>query len=134
MNELFHLLGFTGYYRKFIPLFANINKQLNRLLRKDTKFQWLQHCQAAFEHLKQALFKGTMLQYPSTTKPYMLYTDASHFTYSGVLTQAFESPEDLRPVAFASGLFSEMQQRWSATKKEAYAVFKRGKLHVILQS
>ena len=56
-------------------------------------------------------------------KTYTLFTDASHYAYSGVLTQAVESPEDLRPVVFKSGSFSETQQRWSATEKEAYAVY-----------
>ena len=53
----------------------------------------------------------------------MLFTDISHSAFSGVLTQAVESSEDLRPVAFTTCSFSEMQQRWSANKKEAYAVY-----------
>ena len=52
-----------------------------------------------------------------------LFTDANHFAYSGVLTQAVQSPEELRPVVFTLDSFSEMQQRWSATRKEAYAVY-----------
>ena len=36
--------------------------------------------------------------------------------------EAVECPKDLRPIGFTSGLFSEMQQRWSATEKEMYAV------------
>ena len=44
-------------------------------------------------------------------KPYTLFPDASHFAYSGVLTQAVDSPEDLRPIAYTSGLFSYTQQR-----------------------
>ena len=40
INELHHFLGVTGYYRKFIPLFADNTKPLNILLRKNTKFQW----------------------------------------------------------------------------------------------
>ena len=61
----------------------------------------------------------------STQKPYMLLTDASHYAYSGVLTQAVESPEDLRPVTFTftSGSFSEKQQRWSATEMKSYVVY-----------
>ena len=53
---------------------------------------------------------------------YILSTDASYYAYSGVLTQAVESPDDLRHIAYTSGLFSNMQQRWSATEKEALAV------------
>ena len=52
IDELHHFLGLTGYYRKFIPLFTNVTKPLNKLLKKNTKFQWLPHCQTAFKHLK----------------------------------------------------------------------------------
>ena len=52
-----------------------------------------------------------------------MFTSASHYTYSSILTQAVDSPEDLRLVAFTLGSLSEMKQRWSASKKEAYAVY-----------
>ena len=38
IDELHHCLGLTGYYRKFIPLFADVTKPLNKLLRKGIKF------------------------------------------------------------------------------------------------
>ena len=112
VDELFqHFLGFTGYYWKFVLLSADITKLLNKQLRKDTKFHWSPQCQAAFKHLKQALCKEAILQYPSMEKPYTLFTDLSQYAHSGVLTQAVESFEDLRPVALTLGSFSEMQQR-----------------------
>ena len=104
-------------------LFANITKPLNKLLKKDTKFQWSQQCQMAFNNLKQALCREPILQYPSMEKLYTLFTNASHYAYYGILIQAVDSLEDLRPVAFMSFSFSEMQQRWSEPEKEAYAVY-----------
>ena len=50
-------------------------------------------------------------------KSYTLFTDASHYVYSGVLTQAVENSDDLCPIAYTSGSFPDMQQRWSATEK-----------------
>ena len=55
-------------------------------------------------------------------KPYTLFKDASHYAYSGILTQAVDGPNYLRPIAYISGSFYNMQQRWSATEKEAFAV------------
>ena len=40
IDECYHFLSLTGYYRNNIPLFANVTKPLNKLLKKDTKFQW----------------------------------------------------------------------------------------------
>ena len=53
LDELHYFLGLTGYYRRFNPLFANITKPLNRLLKKDTKFKLSAGCQPAFEHPKK---------------------------------------------------------------------------------
>ena len=55
MDELHHFLGLTAHYRKFISLFADITKPLNKLLEKGIKFQWSTESQSAFEHLKKAL-------------------------------------------------------------------------------
>ena len=34
MDELCHFLGLTGYYRRFIPLFTDIAKTLNKLIKR----------------------------------------------------------------------------------------------------
>ena len=51
------------------------------------------------------------------------FTDSSDYAYFGVCTQAVEILEHLGPAAFTLGTFLEMQQRWSATEKKAYAVY-----------
>ena len=43
--------------------------------------------------------------------------------FSGILTQAVNGPDDLRPIADSSGSFSNTQQRWSATEKEALTIY-----------
>ena len=77
-------------------------------------------------------------------KTYTLFTDTSHYVYSGAHTQVVESPEDLRPIANTSGTFLDMQQRWSATEKEVFSIYKfilefdlkpkSGKMCTMLQS
>ena len=123
INDLCHFLSLVAYFRKFVPLFVDITKPLNELLKKDTKFQWSPKCQAAVKHLKKVLCKKPILQYPNREKSYTLFTDISHYAYSGVLTQAVDSPEDLRPTAHTSGSFSDMQQKWSVTEKEDFGVY-----------
>ena len=45
-------LGFTGYYRRFVPDYSTVAQPLVRLLGKDCKFQWTVACQDAFKALR----------------------------------------------------------------------------------
>ena len=79
VKEIKQFLGLTGYYRKFVPRFADISRPLTTLMKKDAKFEWTSACQKSFELLKEALCGEPVLKYADTNKPYTLYTDASKF-------------------------------------------------------
>ena len=88
MKEIRQFLGLTGYYRKFVPRFADISRPLTRLTRKETTFNWTPECQKSFELLKSYLCGEPILKYADTSKPYTLYTDTSKYSWVGVLTQS----------------------------------------------
>ena len=110
VDEVHHLLGLTGYYHKFISLYADITKPLNNLLHKKTPFAWLEECQYFFKQLMKALCNPPIWQHPDPAKPYMLFCDASNYAFTGVLTQAYKDSEDLRPITYTSSSFSPVQQ------------------------
>ena len=132
-KEIKQFLGLTGYYRKFVPRFADISRPLTTLMKKDAKFEWTSACQKLFELLKEALCGEPILKYADTSKPYTLYTDASKFGWAGVLTQPHTTTIDDKstttdhPVAFVSGLFRGSQLNWAALMKEAFAIYMSGK-------
>jgi hypothetical protein len=54
-------LGHTGYYRKFIKGYAQITTSMEKLLRKDTKYQWNDECQHGLDTLKENMVTAPIL-------------------------------------------------------------------------
>ena len=129
MKEIKQFLGLTGYYRKFVPRFADISRPLTQLTKKEMKFMWIPECQKSFKLRKSFLCGEPILKYADTSKPYTLYTDASKYGWAGVLTQSHITVIDGKsvttdhPVAFVNGLFRGSQLNWTALTKEAYAIY-----------
>ena len=128
-KEVKQFLGLVGYYRKFVPKFADIARPLTNLTKLDIPYEWTNRCQEAFEFLKQMLLKEPILKYPDPSKPYTLFTDASKFAWACVLTQEYEHEFDgkkrkiLHPITYMSGLFKGSQINWATLTKEAYAIY-----------
>ena len=81
IDEVCQILGLLGYYRSFVPVFANISLPITSLLEKNTPFVWSQKCQLTLDYLKEVFCNKPILQFPDPNKPYILYTDASNNTY-----------------------------------------------------
>ena len=97
-KEVKQFLGLVGYYRKFIPRYADIARLLNALTRKDTEFEWTDICQKSFDLLKAMVSEEPILVYPDPSKPYILFTDASKYDWSCVLTQEYTHEIDDKTV------------------------------------
>ena len=87
LKSVRQFLGFVGYYRRFIPRFADIAEPLVALTGKDVPFVWRPECAAAFLLLRDALVRSPILAFPTESGDYVLDTDASNFGLGGVLSQ-----------------------------------------------
>ena len=128
ITELRQFLGLGGFYRKYIPFFADVTPCLNTMLRKGATFHWTTQCKNAFKLLQDELVKMSALHYPNPNKQFKLFTDTSKHSYSGILHQEKMSnvsgtEASLIPIAYFSGSFSRTQQLWNTTQKECYAVY-----------
>ncbi len=72
--------------------------------------------QQAFDNLKAAIAKETVLAYPDFSKLFEIFTDASSTELGAVMTQ------DNRPIAFFSRKLSARQQKYSVTEIELLAI------------
>ena len=120
-KQVKQFLGLVGYYRKFVPRFADISRVLTKLTRKDEEFKWTPECDKCFHMLKDYLQVALILRYPDPAASYTLYTDPSKYVYVGVLTQRQDDTD--HPVTYVSGLFRGSQLNWAALTKEAYAIY-----------
>ena len=113
-------LGFTGYYRRFVPDYVTVAQQLVHLLGKDCKFQWTVACQDAFKALRALLIKAPVLAFPKEDLPYIVDTDASDYGIGGVLSQNIEGTEHV--IACNSKSLNPAQQKYCTTRRELLAV------------
>ena len=111
--EIKQFLGLTGYYRKFIPRFADISRPLTQLTKKEMKFMWTMECQKSFELLKSFLCGEPILKYADTSKPYT-------FTQMQVSTDGQESLHNhIQQSLMVSLLLLIIQLRLSVACSEA---------------
>ena len=77
LRSVWQFLGFLGYYRRFVPGFADLAEPLVALTGKDIPFVWRLACMTPFVSLRDTLVRAPVLAFPTETGPYILDTDAS---------------------------------------------------------
>ena len=120
-KEVKQFLGLVGYYRIFVPRFADISRVLTHLTKKDLEFEWTPEGENCFQILKEYLQQAAILRYPDPQASYTLYTEASKYAYAGILTQHSNGTD--HPITYVSRLFRGSQLNWATFTKEAYAIY-----------
>ena len=77
MFEVISFLGMGGYYKRFIESFFKISQSLTRLTQKNVKFVWSKECHSSFEELKKKLISAPGLTILSSSRGFVVYSDAS---------------------------------------------------------
>ena len=87
VQEIRLFIGFCNFYRQFIKNFSKIAGPLNTLTKKDTKFAWINKCEAAFQGLKQRVCKAPILIHFNLSKQCHVKIDFFDYVSAGVLLQ-----------------------------------------------
>ena len=119
-KQLRSFLGIAGYYRKFIPHFAQIAACLTNLLHKNKKFVWTNAEEAAFLDLKSRMASRPILRPSDFKLPFALAVDASDVAVGANLFQVVDNVE--HPVCYYSKRKNIHQKRYSTIEKEALAL------------
>ena len=115
-------LGLAGYYRRFIPHFADLSAPLTVLTKngQPEKIVWTRQCEEAFRNLKTALIGPCVLQIAVPTEAFLLQTDASGVGLGAVLSQGKNGEE--RPVAYASRKLLPRESHYAVIERECLAI------------
>jgi hypothetical protein len=129
VKELGHFLGLVQYYlgmwarcsEMLAPLTDLVGECRETKITKKNKtkkkpWRWDPIHQQAFDNVKAATAKETVLAYPDFLRPFEIYTDASATQLGAVIAQ------NNRPITFFSRKLSKTQQKYSVTEIELLAI------------
>jgi hypothetical protein len=95
------MLGYTGYYRMFIKIYANITTPLQNILKNSEAFQWTTECDKAFDILKENISTTPILIFMNWENEFHVHVDASSIALGAILAQPGDGAMD-HPIYFAS--------------------------------
>ena len=122
VRQLRSFIGTVGYYRRFIPKFANHSSILTpaTVMGMPKQVSWSPSMHDAFVQLRVALSKVLCLCIPSCDDVFTLVTDASSRGIGSVLCVTRDKCD--MPVAFHSRQLRDREIRYSASEMEGLAV------------
>ncbi len=133
VTETCQFLGFTGYYRYFIPNYSKIAQPLLDLMKKTTPWHWDRPQAEVFKTLKTLMCRKPVLLQPNFTKRFYLQTNASTYGMGAILSQA-AGPDDtplpknskpkLHPLAYYSATLSPAERNYDIYERELLAMMK----------
>ena len=122
-------LGLTNWLQKFCPHYASISAPLYNLLKKNTRFEWTDECQNAFDKLKSIFSSPDMLSFPRSDLDYYIMVDTSAKGIGYILYQLTPESEltkpdenNLRIIRFGSKSLKKYQSSYGPTKLELLGV------------
>ena len=110
MAELMQDFEFVRTYLDDILILSNGSYE------KKAKWEWTEVQQKAFDGMKRAIARETILAYPDFNKPFHIHTDASKLQLGSVISQ------EKRPIAFYSRKLSDTQTRYTTTERELLSI------------
>jgi len=120
-HEVRRFLGLCGFFRRFIPRYAEIARPISDLLRDNVQFVWTVSQEEAYNNLKDRLISKPVLQVFNPNADTELHCDASSVGLSGMLLQRGEDKR-LHLVHAVSKKTTSAERHYHSSKQELMAV------------
>ena len=120
ITEVRSFLGGVLYHKRHIKRFAELTFPIINLTKKNVPFIWSDECDNNFNELKNLLTSAPILRPPDFSKPFTLYTDASHYCVAYNLAQHDNNME--YTVEYGSKILKKAELNYSIVEKELLAI------------
>ena len=109
------VLGVANYLAKFTPKLSTVCEPLQRLLDKDSVFDWLPQHETAFSRIIELITQAPVLQYYDVNKEVSLECDSSEVGLGAVIKQGGH------PIAYVSRALTKTERNYAQIEKECLA-------------
>ena len=122
-GELRSFLGFTAYYKEFLPRYSQLTNRMNSMRGKNAEFKWDKQVQTDFEAVKKEFSREPLRAYPDFSKdaePFQVTTDWSATNRAAILSQVQDGKERL--IAATGRKNNEHQKNYNSAKGELHSL------------
>ncbi|KAI7937515.1 hypothetical protein MJO29_014830 [Puccinia striiformis f. sp. tritici] len=124
LQQLRRFLGFSNFYRRFIPKFSDSARPLTNLTKEGLCTQEnlsKDFPRISFSALKKCFAKAPLLHHFDFSLPRVLHVDSSGYAIAAVLSQP-DSNGALHPVSYFSRKLSDRERSWPIFDLEMLAI------------
>lgn len=121
VHDLQVFLGFANFYRNQVGYFARGAKQLYKLLKKNTAWEWTDAHAIAFQTMKDSFVTAPIKGHFDPTRDWIMETDSSGGALGAVLLQ-YQEDGFLHPVAYHSQSLAPAELNYKIHNKELLAI------------
>ena len=116
-KQICSFLSKVNYIARFIAQLTTTCDSLFKLLKKDTKIDWTDECQAAFDKIKQYLLNPLILVSPMLGYPLILYLAVQETSMGCMLGQSTKPDQKERAIYYLSKMFTCYEINYIAIEK-----------------
>jgi hypothetical protein len=94
---------------------------MEKLLRKNTNFQWNEDCQHSLDTMKEKMVTTPILVFLDWENKFNVHVDASTIALGAILAQPRVGELD-HPITFANRKLSKLEQNYNTTERKGLAM------------
>ncbi|KAL7079782.1 hypothetical protein ACQ4LE_001691 [Meloidogyne hapla] len=120
VKELKSFMGTINYYGRFVSEMHKLRGPLDKLLKKEVKWEWSKEQEDAFQSVKKVLSSDLLLTHFDPELEIIVTADASNYGVGAVISHRFPDGKE-KVIEYASKSLIAAEKNYSQIEKEGLA-------------